>query len=67
LTRLYNQRPHWLADAHRDLDAAVADAYGWPIDISDEDALANLLALNLRRTEASPVEDCADEVGAGEK
>ena len=24
LTNLYNQRPQWLADAHRDLDAAVA-------------------------------------------
>src|SRR5262249_12340931 len=28
LTNLYNQRPQWLADAHRDLDAAVAAAYG---------------------------------------
>jgi hypothetical protein len=26
LTNLYNQRPQWLADAHRDLDAAVAAA-----------------------------------------
>ena len=30
LTNLYNARPQWLADAHRDLDAAVAAAYGWP-------------------------------------
>ena len=28
-------------------DAAVATAYGWPADISDADALAELLALNL--------------------
>lgn len=49
LTNLYNQRPQWLADAHRDLDAAVAAAYGWPADISEEDALAKLLALNLER------------------
>jgi type II restriction/modification system DNA methylase subunit YeeA len=53
LTNLYNQRPQWLADAHRDLDAAVAAAYGWPADISEEDALAKLLALNLARAGAA--------------
>ena len=47
LTNLYNTRPQWLADAHATLDAAVATAYGWPTDISDDDALAQLLALNL--------------------
>ena len=46
LTNLYNARPQWLADAHAALDEAVADAYGWPADIADEDALAELLALN---------------------
>jgi len=40
LTNLYNQRPQWLADAHGDLDAAVAAAYGWPTDISEEGTLA---------------------------
>jgi hypothetical protein len=49
LTNLYNQDPQWLADAHRGLDAAVAAAYGWSVDISEEDALANLLKLNLSR------------------
>ena len=49
LTNLYNQRPQWLANAHADLDAAVATAYGWPTDISDEDALRELLAINLDR------------------
>jgi hypothetical protein len=49
LTNLYNQRPQWLVDAHRDVDAAVAAAYGWPADISEEDALARLLELNLAR------------------
>ena len=49
LTNLYNQRPQWLIDAHRDVDAAVAAAYGWPADISEEDALAKLLELNLAR------------------
>lgn len=53
LTNLYNQNPQWLVDAHRDLDAAVAVAYGWAADISEEDALANLLELNLSRTAAS--------------
>ena len=46
LTNLYNARPQWLADAHEALDATVAAAYGWPADISDDDALAELLALN---------------------
>ena len=53
LTNLYNQRPTWLDLAHRKLDEAVLDAYGWPHDLgralSDEDILARLLALNLER------------------
>ncbi|ACF02355.1 conserved hypothetical protein [Rhodopseudomonas palustris TIE-1] len=53
LTNLYNARPQWLADAHRDLDAAVAAAYGWPADITEDDALAKLLELNLSRAGAS--------------
>ena len=52
LTNLYNQRPRWLADAHDALDRAVAAAYGWPEDISTDDALARLLALNLERAKA---------------
>jgi type II restriction/modification system DNA methylase subunit YeeA len=52
LTNLYNERPTWLANAHRDLDAAVAAAYGWPADISEDDALAALLALNRERAAA---------------
>jgi restriction-modification enzyme MmeI-like protein len=49
LTNLYNQRPQWLADAHETLDCAVASAYGWTEDISTEEALEKLLALNLAR------------------
>lgn len=49
LTNLYNARPAWLAKAHADLDAAVAAAYGWPADITKNDALARLLDLNHRR------------------
>ena len=47
LTNLYNTHPQWLADAHEALDAAVAAAYGWSADISNDDALRELLALNL--------------------
>ena len=49
LTNLYNQRPTWLQNAHRKLDTAVFAAYGWPPDLTDEDILARLLALNLER------------------
>ena len=49
LTNLYNERPTWLDNAHKKLDAAVCDAYGWPTGISDEEILEKLLALNLER------------------
>jgi hypothetical protein len=49
LTKLYNERPAWLDLAHRKLDAAVAAAYGWPADLTDEQILEKLLALNLAR------------------
>jgi hypothetical protein len=52
LTNLYNERSAWLDNAHRDLDAAVAAAYGWPTDIAEEDALARLLELNRARVAA---------------
>ena len=52
LTKLYNERPAWLDNAHRDLDAAVAAAYSWAADIAEEEALARLLALNLERAAA---------------
>ncbi len=50
VTNLYNQRPAWLAIAHRKLDNAVLAAYGWPDDLSDEDILTRLLLLNRERT-----------------
>jgi type II restriction/modification system DNA methylase subunit YeeA len=50
LTNLYNERPPWLADNHTRLDTAVAAAYGWPADLSDEAILERLLALNLERS-----------------
>ncbi|MBI5695275.1 MAG: class I SAM-dependent DNA methyltransferase [Nitrospirae bacterium] len=49
LTNLYNQRPAWLANAHRELDEAVAAAYGWESDLPDEEVLRRLLELNLER------------------
>ncbi len=49
LTNLYNQRPTWLDNAHRALDEAVADAYGWPGDLAEGEILERLLALNLER------------------
>ena len=46
LTNLYNARPQWLTDAHATLDAAVASAYGWSANISNDDALRELLRRN---------------------
>ncbi len=51
LTNLYNARPQWLTDAHADVDAAVATAYGWNTDVPDSDALDALMDLNLSRTQ----------------
>ncbi|HEY8707356.1 MAG TPA: hypothetical protein VIM34_05110, partial [Burkholderiaceae bacterium] len=53
LTKLYNERPAWLAQAHEALDAAVAAAYGWPEytpQMPDEEILRRLLALNRSRS-----------------
>jgi hypothetical protein len=49
LTNLYNARPTWLDLAHKRLDEAVFAAYGWQSDLSDEEILEKLLALNLER------------------
>jgi hypothetical protein len=47
LTNLYNERPTWLANAHRALDEAVFAAYGWSPSLTDDELLAKLLELNL--------------------
>jgi hypothetical protein len=57
LTKLYNARPAWLDLAHRRLDEAVADAYGWGDDwrvgaLTDDDILARLFRLNQERAAA---------------
>lgn len=38
-----------LQELHDDLDAAVFEAYGWPADITDEQILEKLVALNAER------------------
>ncbi len=53
LTNLYNARPAWLDHAHRELDTAVAAAYGWTDytqEMPGDEILRRLLALNLERS-----------------
>ncbi|MGR3794614.1 class I SAM-dependent DNA methyltransferase [Vannielia sp. SX4] len=40
-----------LRDLHDQIDAAVAEAYGWPADLSDDDILFRLVAVNKERAE----------------
>ncbi|WP_299639624.1 RNA-binding protein [uncultured Ruegeria sp.] len=40
-----------LKDLHDQIDAAVAEAYAWPVDLSDDDILFRLVALNKERSE----------------
>ncbi len=54
LTNLYNARPAWLTHAHKVLDEAVAEAYGWATDwragaLTDDEILARLFRLNQDR------------------
>lgn len=53
LTILYNEKPAWLQNDQRELDQAVAAAYGWTNytpAMSDEEILRRLLELNISRT-----------------
>ena len=57
LTNLYNARPAWLDHAHKTLDAAVAEAYGWGDywkagTLTDDEILARLFHLNQDRAKA---------------
>ena len=38
-----------LLELHNDLDEAVAEAYGWPVDMSEDEILERLVALNAER------------------
>jgi type II restriction/modification system DNA methylase subunit YeeA len=54
LTNLYNARPAWLDHAHKALDEAVAEAYGWGDDwragkLTEDEILARLFRLNQER------------------
>ena len=49
LTNLYNTNPTWLQHEHRELDEAVADAYGWEWPLADEEILKRLFELNQKR------------------
>ncbi len=53
LTNLYNERPAWLDLAHRELDIAVAAAYGWKDwgddGLHDDVILERLFSLNQER------------------
>ena len=53
LTNLYNERPQWLDNAHKELDQAVAAAYGWAPNLSDDAILKLLFDLNQKRTASS--------------
>ena len=50
-----------LRQLHDELDAAVADAYGWPVDLPDGENLQRLVHFNARRAaeEAAGTIHCA--------
>ena len=55
LTKLYNARPAWLDNAHKALDEAVAESYGWGDDwregkLTEDEILARLFKLNQERS-----------------
>jgi type II restriction/modification system DNA methylase subunit YeeA len=57
LTNLYNARPAWLDNAHKALDEAVAESYGWGNDwraglLTEDEILARLFMLNQERAKA---------------
>lgn len=52
LTNLYNERPAWLDYLHRDLDVAVAAAYGWEWPLRDDELLRRLFELNQLRADS---------------
>lgn len=57
LTNLYNARPAWLDHAHKALDEAVAEAYGWGDDwrdgkLTEDEILSRLFQLNQERAKA---------------
>ena len=62
LTNLYNTRPAWLDLAHKQLDQAVAAAYGWADytpEMPDEEIHRRLLVLNLEQSNPAQAATCS--------
>lgn len=57
LTNLYNENPDWLQHAHAALNVAVSAAYGWPVDLRDQEILQRLFDLNQSRVAPDPGEE----------
>jgi type II restriction/modification system DNA methylase subunit YeeA len=49
LTKLYNERPAWIENAHQTLDRAVFAAYGLKYPLSRDEIIRHLLELNRER------------------
>ncbi|AUQ71016.1 Methyltransferase domain protein [Phaeobacter inhibens] len=69
LTNLYNSRPAWLNHAHKALDEAVAEAYGWGDDwraglLTEDEILARLFKLNKTRAKAEEKAEKASKAKA---
>lgn len=71
MTELYDLRDRggaaWLKTAHRELDVAVAAAYGWSPDLTNDEILAALGALHQQRQGAALAAGDDNENGAGDE
>lgn len=70
LTNLYSARPKWLDHAHKDVDKAVAEAYGWGEDwgdgkLTEDEILARLYKLNQERAKAEAKAEKAAKAAKG--
>ena len=54
MTALYNENPPWLQTAHAELDQTVADAYGWPAGLADDELLRRLVRRNVSGGAGTP-------------
>ena len=66
-TKLYNARPTWLLDAHRELDVAVAAAYGLSPTSPEDELLSDLLQLNLSRAVDFGLQTTDEDVAEAEE
>jgi type II restriction/modification system DNA methylase subunit YeeA len=68
LTKLYNNRPVWLENAHQTLDRAVFAAYGLSYPLSKDEIIRHLLELNHERASGHvrvPVSDLPPKKSPG--